>query len=409
MRMGCNAEIVIRNIRAFVTAPAGINLVVVKVETSEPELFGYGCATFTWRHKAVVTAVEEYLNPLFQGRNVHNIEEIWQSMMGSSYWRNGPVLNNAMSGVDEALWDIKGKLARMPLYQLLGGKCREGIAVYRHADGDSWGEVSKCIHRYLEEGYRYIRCHMGLYGGNQGNRQPIVKPENAPAGAYYSPRLYMRSVVDLLDRVRAEFGWDLEVMHDVHERLSPVDALALAKEVEPFRLFFLEDSLRPDQGEYLKYLRQQTSVPLAIGELFTHPLEWRTIIQNQWVDFIRVHLSDIGGITPAIRLAHFADAYQVRTAWHGPGDLSPIGMAAQMHLDLSLPNFGIQEFSGFTEAEREVFPGCPEVRNGYAYLNDAPGIGTDFDEKAARKYPAVDSMDFSWLFSRLPDGTPVRP
>ncbi len=403
------SEILIRDIKTFVTAPAGVNLVVVKVETSEPELYGYGCATFTWRHHAVVTAVEKYLKPLFIGKNVQNIEEIWQSMMGSSYWRNGPVLNNAMSGVDEALWDIKGKLAQMPIYQLLAGKCREGIAVYRHADGDSWEEVRECIHGYLEEGYRYIRCHMGLYGGNAGNCQQLVRPENAPDGAYYSPKLYMRSVVSLLERVREEFGWDLEIMHDVHERLTPVDTLAFAKEVEPFRLFFLEDSLPPDQGEYLKYLRQQTSVPLAIGELFTNPLEWRTIIQNQWIDFIRVHLSDIGGLTPAIKLAHFADAYQVRTAWHGPNDLSPIGMAAQMHLDLAMPNFGIQEFSGFCEAEREVFPGCPEVRNGYAYLSGRPGIGTGFDEKAAQKYPAVDSMDFGWLFSRLPDGTPVRP
>lgn len=403
------SEIVIRDVKAFVTAPRGINLVVVKVETSEPELCGYGCATFTWRHKAVVTAIEEYLKPLFVGKNVQNIQEIWQSMMGSSYWRNSAVLNNAMSGVDEALWDIKGKLAGMPVYDLLGGKCREGIAVYRHADGSSWEEVKDCIYSYVEEGYRYIRCHMGLYGGNLGKSQRLVKPENAPDGAYYDPRLYMQSVIDLMDKVRTEFGWNLEIMHDVHERLSLVDTLAFAKELEPFKLFFLEDCVRPDQGEYLRYLREQTSVPLAIGELFTNQTEWRTIIQNQWIDFIRVHLSDIGGITPAVRLAHFADVYQVRTAWHGPNDLSPIGMAAQMHLDLAMPNFGIQEFSGFDDAEQEVFPGCPQVRNGYAYLNGAPGLGTGFDEKAAACYPANEKVDFGWMFSRLPDGTPVRP
>ena len=177
-------HITIRDIKVFVTAPRNINLVVVKVETSEPELYGYGCATFTWRHKAVVTAIEEYLAPMLKGRPVEEIEGLWQTMMGSSYWRNGPVLNNAISGVDEALWDIKGKMAGMPLYSLLGGKCREGITVYRHADGGSVEEVEECIQKYMEEGYRYIRCHMGTYGGNFGGRcQSIVKPENAPEGA----------------------------------------------------------------------------------------------------------------------------------------------------------------------------------------------------------------------------------
>lgn len=402
-------KITIRNIKVFVTAPRDINLVVVKVETSEPDLYGYGCATFTWRYKAVVTAIEEYLRPMLIGRSVHDIEDIWQTMMGSSYWRNGPVLNNAISGVDEALWDIKGKLAKMPLYNLLGGKSREGIAIYRHADGSSFEEVEECIHKYMDEGIRYIRCHMGTYGGNLGGKQQqIIKPEGAPNGAYYDPRKYTRSVIGLIENVRNKFGWELEIMHDVHERLPMVDTLAFAKELEPYKLFFLEDSLPPENVSYYKYLREQTTVPFAMGELFTHPAEWKTIVQNQWIDFIRVHLSDIGGLTPAIKLAHFCGAYDVRTAWHGPGDLSPIGMTAQMHLDLNNHNFGIQEFSGFNEAEREAFPGCPTVKNGYAYLNEKPGIGVDFNEKAAAKYPPVD-MDHSWLFSRLPDGTAVRP
>lgn len=402
-------NITIRDIKTFVTAPQNINLVVVKVETSEPELFGYGCATFTWRYKAVVTAVEEYLRPMFVGRSVHDIEDIWQSAMGSSYWRNGPVLNNALSGLDEALWDIKGKLANMPLYSLFGGKAREGIAVYRHADGSSIEEVEERIRAYMEEGYRYIRCHMGTYGGNfDGKIQTMSKPENAPDGAYFKSRTYMQSVVKLFDKIRTDIGWDLEIMHDIHERLSLADTLTFVKELEAFKPFFIEDALAPDQVEYFKVIRNQTTVPLAMGELFTHPLEWKTIVQNQWIDFIRCHLSDIGGITPARKLAAFCEAYQVRTAWHGPNDLSPIGMAAQMHLDLNSPNFGIQEFAGFNEAEEEVFPGCPTVRNGYAYLNDAPGIGVGFDEEAAKKYPAV-KMDFGWLFSRLEDGTAVRP
>ncbi len=402
-------EITIRDIKVFVTAPHGINLVVVKVETSEPDLCGLGCATFTWRYKAVVTAIEEYLKPMFCGRSVHDIEDLWQSMMGSSYWRNGPVLNNAMCGVDEALWDIKGKLAGMPLYSLLGGKAREGIALYRHADGNCIEEVEDRIRGFMEQGFRYVRVHMGTYGGNfDGSIQKMVKPAGAPAGAYYNSRAYMQSVFKLFERVRSDIGWNLEIMHDIHERLSLADALAFTKEMEQFKLFFIEDALPPDQVQYFKILREQTAVPLAMGELFTHPLEWRTVVQNQWIDFIRCHLSDIGGITPARKLAALCEAYQVRTAWHGPNDLSPVGMAAQMHLDLCTPNFGIQEWAGFNEAEEEVFPGCPEVKDGYAYLSDRPGLGIDFDEAAARRFPAVD-MDFSWLYSRLEDGTAVRP
>lgn len=403
-------KVTIRDVRTFVTAPRGINLIVVKVETSQPGLAGYGCATFTWRCKAVVTAIDEYLRPLLIGRDVNQIEDIWQSAMGSSYWRNGPVLNNALSGVDEALWDIKGKRAGMPLYDLFGGKCREGIAVYRHADGACYQEVDDQIRQYQEQGYRYIRVHMGTYGGNMyGERNHTMhRPENCPDGAYYDPRAYMRSVVKLFEHVRQTFGWEPELMHDIHERLSLADTLSFAKELEPFKLFFLEDALAPDQGEYFRYLREQTSVPLAMGELFTNPVEWRALVQNQWIDFIRVHLSDIGGLTPARKLAAFCEAYQVRTAFHGPGDLSPIGMTAQMQLDLSVPNFGIQEFSEFDEREREVFPGCPVARDGYVYVNDKPGIGVDFDEKAAAKYPYVD-MDIGWLLSRLKDGTAVRP
>lgn len=403
-------NITIRDIKTIITAPHGINLVVVKVETSESELYGLGCATFTWRYKAVIPAIQEYLRPMLIGRSVYNTEDIWQTMMGSSYWRNGPVLNNAISGVDEALWDIKGKIAGLPLYELFGGKCREGVAVYKHADGNTIEEVTENLHVLQEQGYRYIRCQMGTYGGTMnGAPQKLNKPENAPDGMYYSPKRYMQSTVKLFEKVRNDIGWDVELLHDIHERLTPIDTLNLVKEFEQFKMFYVEDALRPDQVGYFEKLRNHTTTPLAMGELFTNSLEWKTIIQNQWIDYIRVHISDIGGLTPARKLAAFSEAYQVRTAWHGPNDLSPVGMTAQMHLDLSSPNFGIQEFAGFNEAEEEVFPGCPQIRNGYAYLNDKPGIGVDFDEEKAKKYPAVDTMDFSWLYSRIEDGTAVRP
>lgn len=404
------SNITIKDVKVFVTAPKDINLVVVKVETSEPGLVGYGCATFTWRHTAVVKAIEDYLVPAVKGRCVDDIEDIWQVMKGSSYWRNGPVLNNAISGIDEALWDIKGKMANMPLYSILGGRSRTGILVYRHADGNSIDAVEKQVQSYLDEGYKYIRCQMGTYGGNyDGTRQSIDKPKDSFGGSYYNPDMYIRSVLELFKHIRADFGDSLGLLHDIHERLTPVDTLKLAKKMEEFDLFFLEDALSPAQGNYFRYLREQTSVPLAMGELFANQLEWKPLVENQWIDFVRAHLSDIGGLTPAIKLAHFCDAYSVRTAWHGPSDLSPIGMAAQMHLDLNIHNFGIQEFSEFTDEEREVFPGCPNHGgDGYVYLSDKPGIGVDFDEKAAAKYPPVD-MDHSWMFTRITDGTAVRP
>lgn len=270
------SKILIRDIKTFITSPRGKNLVVVKVETSEPDLYGYGCATFTWRCKAVVTAIEEYLRPAMIGRDVDNIEDLWQSMMYSSYWRNGPVLNNAISGIDEALWDIKGKIANLPLYSLLGGKCRGGIAAYKHCDGSSVEEVIENIQATHEEGFKYIRCQMGTYGGNyNGKIQTIQKPDGALDGAYYHPKMYMKSVVNLLDKVRDNVGWDVELLHDVHERLSLADTLQFAKELEQFKLFFLEDCLQPEQSTYFKYLREQTAVPLAMGELFSHPLEWK--------------------------------------------------------------------------------------------------------------------------------------
>ena len=400
--------ITIRDIRTIVTAPRGIELVVVKVETSEPGLYGLGCATFTQRWSAVVTAVEDYLKPLLIGRPVKNINDLWQLMMSNSYWRNGPVLNNAISGVDEALWDIKGKLAGMPVYDLLGGKAREGIDAYRHADGRDWEAVEKSIRKYLEEGYTHIRVHCNTYGGNmQGSGMEIRKPDGAPEGAYYDPEKYMRNTVALIAHMREKFGDEVEFLHDIHERLSPSQALRLAKDLEPFRLFFLEDALPPEQVEWFEYLRKQTSVPLAMGELFNNTMEFKEIIARRYIDYIRCHISQLGGLTPALRLAHFCDVYGVKTAWHGPGDLSPVGAVAQLHLDLISPNFGIQEYSDFSEEERKVFPGCPTARNGYIYVNDGPGWGVDLNEEEAAKYPPQFKSN-DWLKCRLPDGTCVR-
>lgn len=397
--------ITIRDVRVILTQPGADRLVIVKVETSEPELHGVGCATFTQRPLVVRTAVEDYLKPFLLGKDVQRIEDLWQTMYQNSYWRNSGVLNNAIAGVDMALWDIKGKLAKMPVYELLGGKCREAAALYRHADGTDEAEVADQVQAFVARGFHYVRCQWGGYGGRAALKPA---PEQSQPGAYYDPDAYARSVPRLFDYLRAHLGYDVELLHDVHERLVPIEAIRLAKQLEPYRLFFLEDPFPPEQNGWFSMLREQCAIPIAMGELFNNPNEWLPLISNRLIDFIRVHISQIGGLTPARKLATLCEAFGIRTAWHGPGDSSPIAHAANLHLDVSSPNFGIQECHEFDEREREVFPGSPEIRNGYLYPNDRPGLGIDIDEAAAARYPSHKGPPY-WTLTRSSDGTAVRP
>jgi mannonate dehydratase len=395
----------IQDVRTILTQPGHSRLVIVKVLTTEPGLYGLGCATFTQRIHAVQSAIERHLKPFLIGREVDRIEEIWQMAMVHGYWRNGPVLNNAISGIDQALWDIQGKRAGMPVYQLLGGKTRQAAAVYVHADGRDPIEVEDSARKLMADGYRYIRIQMGGYGGKNID-QP--KPENAPKGNYYDPRAYSRTMLDMIEHIRGQLGEKIELIHDIHERLRPIEAVQFAKDVEPYKLFFLEDALAPEDIGWFKTIRQQSATPLAMGELFNNPHEWQQLISERLIDFIRMHISQIGGITPARNAAIFANLYDVRTAWHGPSDTSPVGHAANLHLDLWAPNFGIQEWYCPSELEYEMFPGLPVVRNGYLYANDQPGLGIDIDERLASKYPCQDIVE-AWTQTRHPDGTPVRP
>jgi mannonate dehydratase len=397
--------ITITDVQVILTQPQGSRLVIVKVLTSEPGLYGLGCATFTQRYHAVVAAIENHLKPFAIGRDVARIEEFYRMATVHSYWRNGPVLNNAISGIDQALWDIKGKLANMPVYELLGGKSREAAACYAHADGRSPEEVADNVRKYREQGYQYIRVQMGGYGGKLDN---FHKPEGAPDGAYYDPRAYMRNMLNMIEYVRSNVGPEVELLHDIHERLQPIDAVQFAKDVEQFKLFFLEDALAPEDIEWFERIREQCATPLAMGELFNNPREWQPLIAGKLIDFIRMHVSQMGGITPARSVALFAQMYGIRTAWHGPGDTSPVGHAANLHMDVWAPNFGIQEWCRFNELVYEMFPGLPEVRNGYMYPNDKPGLGIDIDEKLAAKYPCQDQVEF-WTQTRWPDGSPARP
>ncbi len=399
------ANVTIKDVQTILTQPEGSRLIIVKIITSQPGLYGLGCATFTQRFHAVHTAIEKHLKPFLIGRDVSRIEEIWQMGMVNGYWRNGPVLNNAISGADQALWDIKGKQADMPLYQLLGGKCREAAAVYGHADGRDEHEVEDSVRKYMAQGYRYIRIQMGGYGGQA---EKLAKPEGAPPGAYFDPRAYTRDMLRMMEHVRSKVGDEIELLHDIHERLNPIDAVQFAKDVGRFKLFFLEDPLAPEDLEWFRHIRQQCSTPIAMGELFNSPREWQPLIADKLIDFLRMHVSQMGGITPARNVAAFANMYGIRTAWHGPGDTSPVGHAANLHLDLWAPNFGIQEWCRFSEAVYEIFPGTPEVRGGYMYPNDKPGLGIDVNEELAAKYPCTDEV-IGWTQTRLPDGSPTRP
>ncbi len=408
-----NEPIRITRVQAYPTAPSGTRLVVVKVETSEPGLYGLGCGTFTQRARTVVTAVNEYLDPFLRGMDPDNIEDLWQAMFQSSYWRNGPVLMNGLSGVDMALWDIKGKRAGMPVYQLLGGKCRVAVPVYRHVSASTPEQAADRVRAYMDEGVRYLRVQWSISGNaNYGARGRRDRERSGHfGGQVYEPRPYRLAVPKLFGKLRELLGDEIDLLHDVHERLHPIQAIGLCKDLEPMRLFFLEDPVAPEDIGYLPKLREQTSIPIAMGELFNNANEWVRIISERNIDFIRCHLSQIGGISVARKLAALCDFFRVRTAWHGPGDLTPIGHAANLHVDMATWNFGIQECVAFNEATREVFPGAPEIKDGVVTLNDRPGIGVDFDEKLAAKYPIRDDPPFDLKWGRLRgrDGTIRRP
>ena len=409
------SDLKIRDVRVIVTQPTA-NLNVVKVETNEPEIYGLGCATFTQRALVVETAINDYLRPFLIGKDPADIEDIWQSCNVSAYWRNGPILNNAISGVDQALWDIKGKVAGMPVYDLFGGKSREAAAVYVVPGGSDLKEYEENVWALIEDGFRYFK----LGGADRhfaddtphGEKPVITDKVTESSGSIYDPVKAVRGIVRAFEHFRSTFGWEVELIYDVHERLPPILGLGLAKELEPFRLFFLEDLFAPEDNDYFRLVREQTSTPIAMGELYNNPHEIIPMVKDRLLDFMRVHVSQIGGLTPARKLAALCEAFNVRTAWHGPTDVSPVGHAAQLMLDLNVWNFGIQEAGPYqTDLLREVFPGTPEVRNGYMWANGKPGLGIDIDEELAAKYPITEPArsNWSWGNVRLADGTIIRP
>ncbi len=354
-----------------------------------------GCATFTQRARVVQTAVEKYLKPFLVGRDVDQIEDIWQSSYVSSYWRNGPVLFNAMSGVDMALWDIKGKRANMPVYQLLGGKCRFAAALYAHVSGRDIKQVEENARAAMARGYRHIRVQVGIPGmatygsggrpGNEPANREVIGPTN-PRNIW-EPGPYLRTLPKLFEHLRTTLGDDIELLHDVHERIAPSQAVQLCKELEKYRLFFLEDPLPPEEKDHFRLIRQQSSVPIAMGELFNTQQEYLPLIAGRLIDFIRIHISQIGGLSMARKVAALCEFFGVKTAWHGPGDASPVAHAAQLALELASHNFGIHEGSVFPPETRDGLPRLPRDEGRLHVRPRGPGTGHRHRREARRQVP----------------------
>lgn len=378
----------IKDVQVIQTAPAGLRLPVVKVITDQDGLYGYGCACFTQRADLVVPAVEKYLRPFLIGKAADRIDDLWQAMYNSSYWRNGPVLNNAISGVDQALWDIKGRQCGLPVYQLLGGKVREAADCYGHASG---GEIQECVDNakmWMERGFRHVRVQVGVPGmagyGSRGQSAAVKALHSAPV---FEPAAYIRRALKLFEECRKQLGDEIELCHDVHERITPTQAVQMCKDVEKFKLFFFEDPLSPEDIAWFRLIRNSCTTPIAMGELFNSPHEWSPLISERLIDYMRMHVTQMGGLTPARKVAIMGEHFGVRTAWHGPGDVSPIGHMANVTLDVVSYNFGVQEYSPFNEALQEVFAGCPVMKDGYLWVNEKPGWGIEVNETAAKKYP----------------------
>jgi mannonate dehydratase len=406
----------IKDISVIATAPAGLRLTVVKITTDQDGLFGYGCGTYTQRADLVNEAVVRYLKPFLVGKPADRIDDVWQACYNSSYWRNGPVLNNAISGVDQALWDIKGRQAGLPVYQLLGGKCREAADCYGHASGNEIAEVIASARGYMERGFRHVRVQVGTPGmANYGAGRTQAQVPALHKGSVYEPAPYLRRTLKLFEECRKQLGEEVELLHDVHERVSPIQAVQFCKDAEQFKMFFIEDPLSPEDIAYFRMIRQQCSTPIAMGELFNSPHEWTPLMSERLIDYIRIHVSQAGGLTPCRKIAALGEIFGVRTAWHGPGDVSPIGHMANVTLDVACYNFGVQEYSPFNAQLQEVFSGCPEMRNGYLYANERPGWGIEVNEAAAKKYPygygeSGEKKDFNggWGEVRRRDGTIIK-
>jgi mannonate dehydratase len=392
--------------RVIVTCP-GRNFVTIKIETDQG-LYGVGDATLNGRELAVASYLKDHMIPCLIGRDASQIEDIWQFFYRGCYWRSGPVGMTALAAIDMALWDIKAKAANMPLYQLLGGRSREKVMVYGHANGEDLEETVDAVGRYIDQGYKAIRAQSGIPGLNStygvSKDKMVYEPADSdlPKEDTWSTSKYMNFVPELFSRLRDTYGYEHHLLHDVHHRLTPIEAARVAKDLEPFRLFWLEDAVTAELQEGFKLIRQHSTTPLAVGEVFASIHDCHQLISEQLIDYIRTTIVHGGGITHLKRIASLAELYHVKTGFHGATDLSPITLGSAIHFDTWVPNFGIQEYMCHTDQTNEVFPHDYAFEDGYLITGDKPGHGVDIDEKLASKYP----YKRAYLpVNRLEDGT----
>jgi len=392
--------------RVIVTCP-GRNFVTLKIEV-EGGATGIGDATLNGREMAVVAYLEDHVIPALIGRDARRIEDIWQYLYRGAYWRRGPVTMRAIAAVDVALWDLKAKAANMPLYDLLGGKSRDGVMVYGHANGDDLDSTVEAVGEYLKLGYKAVRAQSGVpgvklaYGVGRGKLHYEPADAALPTETVWNTARYLDFAPMLFAALRNAFGPEPHLLHDVHHRLTPIEAARLGKELEPHHLFWIEDATPAENQEAFRLIRQHTTTPIAVGEIFNTIWDAKDLIQNQLIDFIRMTVVGSGGITHLRRVADFAALYQVRTGCHGATDLSPVTMGAALHFDSWVPNFGIQEYMRHTDETDAVFPHAYRFDAGFLYPGDVPGHGVEIDENLAAKFPYRPA---SLPIARLEDGT----
>jgi mannonate dehydratase len=398
------AEIV--SARVIVTCP-GRNFVTLLIETKDG-VTGIGDATLNGRELSVASYLTDHVIPCLIGRDAHQIEDIWQYLYKGAYWRRGPVTMSSIAAVDMALWDIKGKVAGLPVYQLLGGASREGCMVYGHANGaDIQQTIDNALH-YKEQGYKAIRIQSGVpglaatYGVSKDRYFYEPADGSLPTESLWSTEKYLRSVPPLFEAAREALGWDVHLLHDVHHRCTPIEAARLGKDLEPYRPFWLEDATPAENQSGFRLIRQHTTCPLAVGEVFNTIWDAKQLIEEQLIDYIRATVVHAGGVTHLRRIASLAELHQIRTGCHGATDLSPVTMAAALHFGLSVPNFGVQEYMRHTEETDAVFPHAYGLSDGMMHPGDKPGLGVEIDEKLAAKY----EYKRAYLpVARLEDGT----
>ncbi|MCG5242938.1 D-mannonate dehydratase ManD [Azospirillum doebereinerae] len=395
----------ITNARIIVTCP-GRNFVTLKIETDEG-VTGLGDATLNGRELSVASYLADHVVPCLIGRDPQRIEDIWQYLYKGAYWRRGPVTMAAIAAVDTALWDIKAKIAGLPLYQLLGGQSRDGVMVYAHANGRDVAETVDRVGEYIEKGYKAIRAQSGVPGlsGVYGvAKDKFYEPatKGLPQESVWSTEAYLDFVPSLFEALRVKHGMGPHLLHDVHHRLTPIEAARLGKSLEPYRLFWMEDPTPAENQDAFRLIRQHTVTPIAVGEVFNSIWDCKDLIQNQLIDYIRATVVHAGGVSHLRRIADFAALYQVRTGCHGATDLSPVCMGASLHLGLAIPNLGVQEHMEHNAETDAVFPHSYTLKDGYMHPGETPGHGVEIDEGLAAKYPYSPAY---LPVARLADGT----